>query len=218
MIDKNYKKFYINHFKRIQNKADKHFYDEAAIPSYTHSNTLISRIFWDRLNSAFSLAEDINNKKVLDFGSGGGVTFKYLADSGGHISACEKHFLGLTKKMAMTLKINIQIYKDISEIKDTFFDIIFALDVLEHIENLKPILEILKKISHEKTKIIISGPTENTIYRLGKHLAGFKGRYHLRNIYDVERELRESGFMMKKLKKLYFPIILFRVSLWNYAR
>jgi len=109
----------------------------------------------------------------------------------------------------------IFLYSDINDIKNIKFDVIFTLDVLEHIENFKPILDKFQKLSHRKTKIIISGPTENIIYKLGRRLAGFRGGYHLKNIYDIERSLQNNGFIMTQLIKLYFPVVLFRISLWN---
>lgn len=215
MIGIEYRIFYEELFKKVLKDAPKGFFDEAALPSYTHKNKLMSYLFWDRLNKAFSLIGDVENKSVLDFGAGGGVTFKYLSDRRAKIYACEKEFFGLTESVAKALNLNIPVYRDISDIKDIKFDLIFALDVLEHVDDLDMIMKEIKGLSHSNTKLIISGPTENFIYKIGRFLAGFKGHYHLRNIYDIEKELRKKGFKILKTKSLYFPVTLFRISLWG---
>ncbi len=215
MIDKKYRQFYENLFSQKLKKAARGFFDEAALPSYTHPNRLMSFLFWDRLNKAFSLTGDLNGKKVLDFGAGGGVTFRYLSDAGAEIYACENQFYELTQIVAHELKIKVPVYKDIMDIEDVKFDLILALDVLEHVDNLEEVLTRFIELSHKNTRFIISGPTENLLYKLGRKMAGFKGHYHLRNVYHIERMLRQKGFQQKGVKKLYFPVTLFRVSLWT---
>lgn len=215
MIDKSYKDFYEGLFKKVLMSAPKNYFDESALPSYTHKNRLMSYLFWNRLNCAFNLANDLKGKKVLDFGAGGGVTFKYLGERDCEIYACENQFYELTEIVADTLKLKIPIFKDVMEIKAIKFDIIFLLDVLEHIEDIDPILQKLIDLSHSETKFIVSGPTESFMYKLGRFLAGFKGHYHLKNIYDIERDLKKAGLKLLKVKRLYPPVTLFRISLWG---
>ncbi len=215
MINKNYRQFYENLFKQILSSRAKSFFDEAALPSYTHKNRLMSYIFWDRLNKVFQLSGELKGKKVLDFGAGGGVTFKHLSVSGALISACENEFFELTQLVADELGIKVPVFKDIMEINGVKFDHILALDVLEHVDKLDAVLDKFIELSDKNTKFIISGPTESFIYKIGRFLAGFKGHYHLRDVYDIETNLKNKGFKMKRLKKLYFPVTLFRVSLWT---
>lgn len=215
MLDREYKNLYESIFKKTLASSPKNYFDESALPSYTHKNKLMSYLFWNRLNTAFNLAGDLKGKKVLDFGAGGGVTFKYLAEKGSEVYACEKEFYELTKNVAEILKLRIPVYTDIMDINDIKFDIIFALDVLEHIENLEPILKKFLQLSHKDSKFIISGPTENFLYKIGRFLAGFKGHYHLKNIYDIERDLEKAGLKLLKVKRLYPPVTLFRISLWE---
>lgn len=216
MIDKDYKDFYKKIFREMLDSYPKNYFDESALPSYTHKNGFMSWLFWERLNSAFYLAGDIKDKKILDFGAGGGVTFKYLANKDALIYACEKDFYELTNKVAKLLNLNIPIFANIYEIKNIKFDLILALDVLEHIDDLKPIIEKFIELSDKKTKFIISGPTESFVYKIGRLLAGFKGHYHLKNIYQIEQELAKAGLKKIKVKKLYPPFTLFRISLWEF--
>lgn len=216
MIDREYKEFYEKLFREVLASAPKNYFDESALPSYTHKNRLMSYLFWNRLDNAFSLAGDIKGKKILDFGAGGGVTFKYLGDNDCEIFACENEFYELTEIVANRLKLKLSLFRNLMDIKEIKFDIIFALDVLEHIDETDSILQKLIDLSHCETKFIISGPTESFMYKVGRFLAGFKGHYHLKNIYDIERDLKKAGLRLLKVKRLYPPVTLFRISLWGF--
>jgi len=188
---------------------------DAALPSYTHRNPLMSWLFWKRLDAAMGLAGDVSGKSVLDFGCGSGVVFKYLSEHGARVAGCDSQTAELARRMAGRLKVEAEVFDDMEKIAPRKFDLILALDVLEHIEDLGPVLKGLAGLSHEKTALIVSGPTESALYRLGRRLAGFTGHYHVRSVYGVERELKGSGFEMTALRRLYFPLVLFRVSSWR---
>lgn len=215
MINSSYKAIYNGLFGDILKEGKAGFYDEAALPSYTHKNVLMSWFFWKRIETALCMAGEVEGKSVLDFGCGGGVTFKYLAEKNCRIMGCENKFFEMTRSLCERLDIKADIYEDLMDISDISFDLIFALDVFEHIEDTGKYIEKLKEISDNNTMVIISGPTENILYKIGRKLARFSGDYHVTNIYDVEREFLDRGFKKTKLKKLYFPFTLFRISCWH---
>lgn len=190
-------------------------YDDAALPSYTHKNICMRWLFWRRIDAALRMAGDIRNLSVLDFGCGGGATFAYLSQYNCEIHACDKH-LSLIQRMCESLKIRATLCDDIFALTNKTFDLILALDVLEHLENLPDYINKFKDLSHQNTRIIISGPTENLLYKAGRKLAGFSGDYHVRNIYHIEDELSKHGCRRQNLRRLYFPITLFRVSVWKW--
>src|SRR6266496_1212616 len=73
----------------------------------------------------------------------------------------------------------------ISEISSNSLDIIIAADVLEHVQELEEYIGFfLDKLKRSSGRLIISGPTENIAYKIGRILAGFgdKGDYHLTNV------------------------------------
>jgi 2-polyprenyl-3-methyl-5-hydroxy-6-metoxy-1,4-benzoquinol methylase len=217
MIDKHYKMAYRTAFREILQNAPKGHFDECTIPSYAHSNALISWLFWKRIGTALTLAGDVHGKSVLDFGCGGGVTFKYLHEHQCEITGCENQFFEMAKEIAARLNIPVRMYGDISIIGRRQFDVIFALDVLEHVEDLGSLIDRFLGLSHPKTKLIISGPTESLVYRTGRHLIGYadQGRFHERSIFDVERVFNQKGLKNVTTKNLYFPFTLFRVSVWT---
>ncbi len=214
MIDADYRNTYNRMFRELLDQAPRGGLDECGLPSYTHRNLLMKWLFWRRIHAAFGLCEDIAGKRVLDFGCGAGVAFKYLCEKGCVVTGCDNEFAALAQNVARRLGMDVTLVTDLNEIEGSVFDYIFALDVLEHVEDLRPILNRFVHLSHERTRIIVSGPTENWAYRFGRFLAGFSGTYHVSNVYEAERGLRRAGFRRLALRRLYFPIPLFRVSSW----
>ena len=215
MIDRSYKQTYADIFREFLNEGSRGCYDEAALPSYTHSNGMMVWLFWKRIAVALSMAGNLEKRSVLDFGCGGGVTFRYLSEHRCRIVGCESHFYEMASRVCKALNIEARICRDLFEIPERQFDCILALDVLEHVEDSDLYVERLMELAHEETRIIISGPTENLLYKAGRRLAGFSGAYPVRNIYQIERTFREKGLARNALKRLYFPFTLFRISSWS---
>lgn len=77
-IDKTYKHAYELTFGRLLENNEMSRFDETALPSCTHSNKLMSYLFWKRIEIAFCMAGIIDQSSILDFGCGGGGMFKYF--------------------------------------------------------------------------------------------------------------------------------------------
>lgn len=214
LLDKAYKKEYEWLFRELLQKSGNGYFDEAALPSYTHSNQLMSFLFWKRVESALRMGGDMKNCEVLDFGCGGAVTFKYFHDNKCSITGCENQFLELTKQVCDHFNIKATLLDDVFEANEQY-DRIFALDVLEHIDDLERYIEKLKLLMKDNGQIIVSGPTENYLYKIGRAMAGFSGHYHVRNIYQIETALQEIGLRRIRRRSLYPIIPFFRISLWE---
>lgn len=191
---------------------------EAALPAYAHKNPLIDFIFWRRIEIAIDKVQRIQQtQNILDFGCGTGVLSYQLAKMQHTITAID---LDLMPKNALSEIITFP--KNINFIEgDIFnqkfnqkFDVIIALDVLEHIPlNVLPkYLILFNQLLTEEGKIIISGPTENILYKMGRLMAGsdFTGSYHETNIALIKTAFKKI-FEIQKVKKLYFPFVLFEV-------
>lgn len=214
-LPKDYCRNYEDIFYNILLSSPKGYYDESALPSYTHNNSLIPWLFWKRIEAALTLAGDIRDKSILDFGCGGGVILRYLSGCGCNITACDES-LDIVRRVCKQLNIKAELCSDLSEITGRKFDVVFALDVLEHVKNIDSILDGILDLSHPDTLFIISGPTENIWYSLGRIVAGFSGHYHARDIYDIEGHLINRGLVRVALRRLLIPFVLFRVSAWKY--
>lgn len=191
---------------------------EAALPAYAHKNPLIDFIFWKRIEIAIQKVQSTNNKQnILDFGCGTGVLSYQLSNLNHAVTAID---LDLSPKQAISEIIDFPkninfIQGDIFDQKfDQKFDIILALDVLEHIPlNLLPkYLNLFSELLTPNGRLIISGPTENILYKIGRFVAGadFTGSYHETNISLIKIECKKI-FSIKKVRKLYFPLVLFEV-------
>ena len=92
------------------------------------------------------------------------------------------------------------------------FDAIIALDVLEHVDDLTDILQQFRRLLKPGGIVVISGPTENGLYKLGRRIAGkrFTGDYHVSNIGRIEQECRRIG-LVNKIATIYPMLPLFKV-------
>lgn len=197
---------------------------EAALPAYAHKNPLIDLIFWKRLETAsdFITKNSSDAADILDFGCGTGVFSYHMGKKGHRVFAID---LDLTP--VSLLKPVIDYSDTISFHEGDFFtmdfngrtfDFIVALDVLEHIplEDLPTFLDKFASLLKPNGSIVVSGPTENKLYRLGRKLAGsdFTGAYHETTIAKI-KAVFERQFTVKTLAKLIWPIVLFDIF---YAR
>ena len=74
-----------------------------------------------------------------------------------------------------TLRVNEYIKADIQEktpFHDNFFDLIFALDILEHVENPSIAIDEILRILKKNGLLFISVPTESILLRLVRNLIG----------------------------------------------
>lgn len=189
--------------------------DEAALPSYAHGNPLIDYIFWKRVRLAYDYANTSPGRRVLDFGCGSGVLSYALAHAGHHVTAIDLDFRPLRlvqNRIPFPTSIRFLEGDVVTQDIPERFDLIVALDVLEHIEPLQPYLERFAQLLTPTGVIFVSGPTENTLYKIGRRLAGqrFTGDYHVSNIHTIKRQFEQS-FRTKHQATLLPIVPLFEV-------
>ncbi|GMB01250.1 class I SAM-dependent methyltransferase [Pelosinus sp. IPA-1] len=192
--------------------------DEMAIPTYLHSNTLIKWLFWQRLQFICELGKLENINNVLDFGCGIGVLLPTLcAKVKGSVHAIDL-YPQFAKVLAKKRNLKVEFHtsdKEFLDIPENSLELIIAADSLEHIHNPEEYLNIFRKKLIAGGRLIVSGPTENIMYRIGRIVAGFgnKGHYHHTNIDDLSNTIQESGFDLMHSKRLpfQFPPYLFKV-------
>ncbi len=190
--------------------------DEAAFPAYAHPNPLIDQLFWGRLAAAERYLAVKPPKRVLDFGCGSGVMSYILSSFVEEIIATDiepASFHLMRSEVSFPPNIAFSSAAELNEVRyQRYFDAILALDVLEHIDDLTTVLLQFKKLLRAGGVVVISGPTENALYRLGRRLAGdrFSGEYHVSNIGRIEAACRKHGFV-QPIAKLYPGLPLFRL-------
>jgi SAM-dependent methyltransferase len=100
----------------------------------------------------------------------------------------------------------------ITDLSKSSFDLIIALDVLEHVRDLPRTLNELLALLKPNGQLIVSGPTENILYQIGRKLAGpeYSGAYHERGIAEIKNELLKTT-RIQPIANLYWPIPLFEI-------
>jgi 2-polyprenyl-3-methyl-5-hydroxy-6-metoxy-1,4-benzoquinol methylase len=198
----------------IREKSD--VLDEAAFPAYAHRNPLIDHIFWGRLAAAERYISARPPKAVLDFGCGSGVMSYILSGLAERVVATDIEPTAFhVMQSAVGFPANIA-FVSATELEEEryqlSFDAILALDVLEHVNDLRQVLLRFEELLRPGGVVVISGPTENPLYRLGRRLAGnrFTGEYHLSNIASIKAMCRQHGFV-QPIAKLYRALPLFEV-------
>ncbi len=213
-----YKRRFVSAFRAALDEAPQGALDEAAFPAYSHPNPIINFLFWERLYRVMRFLErEAPYDIVLDFGCGSGVMLPFLARLSRRVVAVDVDLAPLERiRERMEFPSNITVY-DARESEGSAyaaapFDVILALDVLEHVEDLERTLRHLCGLLRPGGYIVISGPTENLAYRIGRALAGpeYSGDYHVRGIYEIRRAL-ESHAHVHRLATLFYPVPLFEI-------
>lgn len=190
--------------------------DEMAIPSYTHKNPLIRWLMWKRYEAIASLIDFSKAPCVYEFGCGMGLFLPTLNKYAKKVFARDL-FPQYAKKLSIHFNLNTIFIENEDELEE--IDIIIAADVLEHIEDLNPYLDKWHKKLALEGSLIVSGPTENFFYKIGRFIAGFseKGDYHVSNINTIKATIEKHQFYC--LKEIHlpfcFPPYLFKVLLFK---
>jgi 2-polyprenyl-3-methyl-5-hydroxy-6-metoxy-1,4-benzoquinol methylase len=172
--------------------------NETAVPSYTHANPFIRQLFWRRLDTAVGLARLRATDRVLDFGTGSGILLPTLHAASAHVTATDLD-VSPAQALARALRLPSVIVP-----RDAFaswahehagqLDVIMALDVFEHLDEgqLGGVSKQLCALLAPQGRLVVSGPTESAMYKLGRFIAGFRNVYHYRNVFDIDAQLQHD--------------------------
>ena len=141
----------------------------------------------------------------------------FLAQHSQQVTAMDIDLVPLERvKKYIPLVENIRVLDanqvSISQLSPNSFDLINALDVLEHVDDLPHTLSALLTLLKPGGRLVVSGPTENILYQIGRKLAGpeYSGEYHERGIAEIKRELQRLA-RVEQIATLYWPVPLFEV-------
>src|SRR5262245_41059939 len=185
---------------------------EMAVPSYCHLNPLIRWLFWRRLDQAWRLADVHAGDCVFDFGIGSGVLLPTLQPLVQRVAGCDL-FLAPARSMADRLGMPVELVPrgelpGWAQANEGRFDCLFALDVLEHVEDaeLRDLSAVFRTLLKPNGRMVVSGPTETIAYKIGRRIAGFRNDYHHRTIFDIDAELRRKWRQCAKKVAPPFPL------------
>jgi len=215
-----YKKHQIEIFKEILFTHEKHQFDEQALPSYTNPNPLMRYLFWERIKIVINSISYLRNLDTcLDFGCGLGTMVPFLLQKTKSLYVLDLDISLLKELGKKEGWKNVVYVTDLNQMKEQKgkLDLILALDVLEHVDNLPEVLDQFSQLLSENGKIIITGPTENLIYKIGRKLANYSGDYHERNIYDIKIEV-EKRFEITSKRTLFRILPFFEIFIAKKTR
>lgn len=189
--------------------------DELAIPSYLHPNPLMRWMAWRRvevvsvfLKAACDRWRGDEEPVVMDFGCGTGVLFD-------EASRCAQKIYGvdvvlgparhLVDEWELGKVILLTPEQAMMRIPEKSIDIILAAEVLEHVDPVEDTLTFFRERLKPGGVLLVSLPTEGWLYRIGRRLAGFDGKYHHSNASWVHRRVLDAGFKTARLKKIPAP-------------
>lgn len=187
-------------------------WEESCIPSYCHPNWLAAYVSWLRLFSVAKLATRHAPRAVrmLDFGASTGELGHLVSHKGAgydFIENDESPAAYLLSRLPSARRMTLE------SAVDGRYDIVFAIDSLEHNTNYADLLEILVGKLTPNGVLILSGPTESGLYRLGRRIAGFDGHYHETTIREIEAAAAQ--LLDRREVRSVLPIAtLFRISAW----
>jgi 2-polyprenyl-3-methyl-5-hydroxy-6-metoxy-1,4-benzoquinol methylase len=213
-----YKTRYRNAIRQVLAQAEPGRLDEAGFPAYAHPNPFVNWLFWQRLRKALEYIEtSAPYANILDFGCGSGVMLPYLARISKQVSAYDVDLLPLERvQKYIPLAANVKTFDaaktNFADFPKRSFDIIIALDVLEHVKDLPRTFSELFMLLKPDGRIIVSGPTENILYQIGRKLAGpeYSGAYHERGIGEIKDEIARVA-RIEPIATLYWYLPLFEV-------
>lgn len=168
----------LDHYNKNINYFDSNKYLNAAMSIETFNNII----------KCFDI--DLNNKTILDFGTGTGETTLYILKNYNinNITAIDysenriKQLQKYTKKYNNLQCINMDVNYYIEEYNNyNKYDIIFAFEIIEHLENPREVISKLKNFLKDGGKIIGTIPLQNKPNDV--HLSAFK------SIDEVEKML-----------------------------
>jgi len=191
------------------------------VPEYNSSFSLVKNLFWNRINCSISLGKIDDNKIILDIGCGIGYLLQAIRREN---EKCELNGIdfNVNVKSLSIQKCKIKI-EDASKLsfEDNYFDIVYALDVLEHINEVETAIKEIQRVLKPKGKLIITGPTESTFYKFCRFL--IKGTFseekgpgtgiHFHTIYTLDKKILTCNFLKENEVNLpkYFPFVLIKV-------
>jgi 2-polyprenyl-3-methyl-5-hydroxy-6-metoxy-1,4-benzoquinol methylase len=191
--------------------------DEQAVPAYLQGWALSRWVFWRKLKFVIEGAALRADSKVLDFGCGTGILLSELCASNRRVYATDLHMeiaRAVVRRLGLGRVEFVDPHRWAEVIPDGQMDTVVAANVLEHIENRQDSLRQLVRKLKPDGRLVISGPSENSLYRFGRWLIGFSGHYHVTNVQHVVADALAVGLrpVYRRRWPLPGPMCLYEIT------
>lgn len=163
-----------------------------------------------RFRKSVDAAEIKGDESVLDLGCGSCKLKNFLPKSITYLGVDfpkkgKDYGLNTSKKNKDIVFWNLENSLPV-KIKKKKFDVVFLLEVLEHIENFKTLLKECAKILKKNGRIIITTPSNNRFITKED-----KGHIHCFRPTNFENLANEIGLKIKTIKGIYIKIPIFNI-------
>lgn len=188
---------------------------ETAFPVYQSPSPAARWLGWSRVRIAERLLHDQRGESALDLGAGLGAMLPFLAARYRQVHAVDLD-RELTAFMCERLLLgNVSVDSGIDGHR--IHQLITALDVLEHVDDLAAMYAAMLGVTGPGGRWVISGPTENLLYRTLRRLSGpGGGEGHLRTIHDVLGAVPPPMRLLRTVRLSFgLPAPLFVVALYQ---
>ena len=152
------------------------------------------------------LLERLQDKTVLDFGSGYGDFCKFLHSKSFDVNGYEPNVLAFNKSSNKGFKV-FNNFQDIHQ----KYDSITSINVLEHIEDDNAALDQIKSLMKEDSKLILYLPASMKVWSQMDIDANHFRRYTKK---DISKKLLNSGFQIDSIEFVdflgWFVLIIFK--------
>ncbi|MCB2213865.1 class I SAM-dependent methyltransferase [bacterium] len=181
---------------------------EMAIPSYLNANPLIRAIFWRRYDRIYRLAELASDMVVCEFGCGIGAFLPTLSSETAQVYAVDL-FPQYAEALARELNLSVTFSRELSSVPDGSLDVLFAVEVMEHLHDPVAYLKLFAKKLKPSGRLIMSGPTESTLYKIGRFMVGYNKYhdYHEHNVYELVEVITANGFELERTIRYPSPVL-----------
>ena len=166
--------------------------NESTLDTYEDSVTIDAVETSDNTTLA-DLAADMS---VCEFGCGIGVFLPTLAPEAEKVYAVDI-FPQYARETARIFDLDVAFSKDLDGVPDNSLDLVIACEVMEHLADPGAYARLFaQKLKTGGGRLIMSGPTETWIYKLGRILAGYHKYhdYHPHNVFQLHEIITQNGF------------------------
>lgn len=144
--------------------------------------------------------------RILDIGCGGGAFLEHLKNLKSKTFGIDLSYeiLSILSRRNPHIKITAADTRNLP-FRESSFDLVTLIDVLEHIDDDKGLIPAIKKVLISKGMLLVCVPAYGALY--GKHdeLYGHRRRYSKRKLIEI---LEKAGFMIVRATYLQPAFIL----------
>ena len=175
------------------------WWDEEGSMSFLHAMSQIRTKFIKlELIEKYNLIDKkkvLNGLEILDLGCGGGIASEPLSRLGGNVTGIDESqkLIDVANQHAKNMKLNINYQctsiQNLVKLKNKY-DVVVALELLEHVNNLKEFCKLITNLLTEDGIIInVSGPRKDENLGEGDPSAHFGIEHFGIKVSDIEKEI-----------------------------